>query len=68
MKPPTRHSPQKFICLPVQIFERLGGERRAIDRRRRFIGNTLATPMNPNKKPQGRGQREGAVSLEAGDQ
>jgi len=40
----------------------------AIDRRLRSVGNTLATPINPNKKSQGRGWRESAVSLEAGDQ
>src|SRR6218665_1703966 len=35
--------------------------------RRRSVGNTLATPMNPNKKLQGRERREDAVSLKAGD-
>jgi len=49
------------------ILSALAEKEGAIDRRR-FIGSTLATPINPNKKPQGRGGREGAVSLEAGDQ
>ncbi|PGH38567.1 MAG: hypothetical protein CRN43_14285 [Candidatus Nephrothrix sp. EaCA] len=58
----------RYFACPFRYLSALAEKEGAIDRRRRFIGSTLATPINPNKKPQGRGGREGAVSLEAGDQ